>query len=220
MTLGELKIACYKLIDPSDEAVQVENISEVYEKDTSYSFYFLNMLNSINSAITRIVQACILPLKKLEIDCKTVYEPNKRKIMIDLKKIADDIYKIKHIEYQSKNGESCKMDYRLIGNFLEFLQKENGSIAVYYFPKIKNLEVCFKNQKQTEDMNQLDLNEIGLDDGILSMIPYFVKADLLEHDKPTEAVLARNTFEQYLASFESPEIEIKKTNQSWWRVLL
>ncbi|HRF70114.1 MAG TPA: hypothetical protein PKV66_01645 [Candidatus Pelethenecus sp.] len=240
MKLGDLKINCYKLIDPSDEQVIASNIMTVYETDTAYSFYFLNMLNSINQAITRITQACILPLKRLEIDCKEEYEKAlkpcldkdnnpilnadgtekkylpKKRLSINLAEKADDIYKVKLIEYEDKNGNGNRLYYRTIGNYLDVALMMEGAIVVYYYPRIKSVEWYYQNQKSVEDINDLELSVLGLNDSLLSIIPYFVKADLLEHDKPTEAILARNVFEQYLSSFESPDIEIHNKQKSWW----
>ncbi len=236
MTLGELKINCYKLIDPSDEAVIKDNITTVYETDTAYSFYFLNMLNSINSALTRIVQACVLPLKRLEIDCKTEYEKTlitikkedgtervcqpKKRLNINLREYADDIYKIKLIEYEDKNGNSSKIYHRKIGNFLDVASVTDGSIVIYYFPRLDSIERYYQNQKSVDDINDLDLSILELDENLLSIVPYYVKADLLEHDKPTESTLARNVFEQYLANFEIPDIEIHNKHKSWWGEML
>lgn len=220
MTLGELKINCYKLIDPSDEEVLAENIMSVYEQDTAYSFYFLNMNNSINSAITRVSQACILPLKRVEINYEDLpVAKTKRRITFDLREYIDDFYKIRLIEYLDSNGEATKIDYRLIGEYLDIVYRSEGSIVIYYFRKLKSLEYYYMKQ-ELEDINQLDLTQIGLDDTTLSIIPYFVKADLLEHDKPVEAVTARNTFEQYLSNFEQPEIEVRLKQKSWWGGLL
>ena len=233
-TLGELKLNCYKLIDPSDEEMSVENISN-YEGDSTYSFYFLNMLPSINSAITRVVQACILPLKRLEIDCAEEYKKAfkesikddgsktktiKKKIIIKLSDYVDDIYKIKLIEYEDKNGDACKMSYRIIGDYLEVSPLAEGNFIIYYYPKIKSIESIYANNRDLDSINDLDLSDIGLDDSILTYIPYYVKADLLEQDKPSEANIARNTFEQYIASFEMAEVEVQKTYTSWWRGLV
>lgn len=221
MNLGELKIASYKLIDPSDTEVIAENITSIYEKDTGYSFYFLNMLNSMNSAITRIVQACILPLKRIEVECSEVYQENKKRASISLKEYATDIYKIKLIEYEDADGNSNKINYRNIGGYLDIVNCKEGKYVIYYHPRVNTLESYFqKKQDELKDINELDLNEIGLDDNVLSIIPYYVKADLLEHDKPSEAVLARNLFEQYLSNFETPEIEIQEKQKSWWRSML
>lgn len=225
MKLGELKINCYKLIDPSEEEMLVENI-EQYESDTTYSYYFVNMLPSINSAITRVVQACILPLKRLEIDCATEYNKTikdnvqaKKKAHINLKEYANDIYKIKLIEYEDKNENTSNINYRIIGDYLDVQNQSEGNIVVYYFPKIPSLESVYSSSEY-DYINDIELDELGLDDNILSYIAYYVKADLLEADKPSEAVLARNTFEQYLASFEAPEIKVNESHRSWWRGLL
>jgi hypothetical protein len=233
-TLGELKLNCYKLIDPSDEEMSVENIQN-YESDSTYSFYFLNMLPSINSAITRIVQACILPLKRIEIDCLTEYKKAskevvkedgsvvktiKKKTVIKLSDYIDDIYKIKLIEYENTNGDTCKINYRIIGDYLEVTPLAEGNFIIYYYPKIKSIESIYAQNRHLDSINDLDLSDIGLEDSILTYIPYYVKADLLEQDKPSEANLARNTFEQYISSFEMPEVEVQKTYTSWWRNLV
>ena len=234
MKLGELKINCYKLIDPSEENMTADQI-EVYESDSTYAYYFLNMLPSINSAITRVVQACILPLKRLEIDCATEYQKSfktienqdgtsgkvqtKKKAHINLKNHATDIYKIKLIEYEDKNENTSNINYRIIGDYLDVQNQSEGNIIIYYFPKIPSLESIY-NTSDYDYINEIELEELGLDDSILSYIAYYVKADLLEADKPSEAVLARNTFEQYLASFEAPEIKVNEKHKSWWRDLL
>lgn len=226
MKLGELKINCYKLIDPSEENMTADQI-EVYESDSTYSYYFLNMLPSINSAITRVVQACILPLKRLEIDCATEYNKTfkdnvqtKKKAHINLKEHVKDIYKIKLIEYEDKNENTSNINYRIIGDFLDVQNQTEGNIVIYYFPKIPSLESVYNSSDEYDYINDIELGELGLDDSILSYIAYYVKADLLEADKPSEAVLARNTFEQYLASFEAPEIKVNEKHKSWWRDLL
>lgn len=224
MTLGKLKIDCYRVIDPSDVEINESEIESVYETDTAYSFFFLNMITSINACITRIVQSCILPLQVLEIKADDIYSSTLELINgtlvqrslrknINLKEYADNIFKIKKVEFVDNYGNYEKLNHRIIGNFLDTENKKSGTYRIYYYPRINNLEFY---QTDGVSINELDLNEIGLDDNILSIIPYYVKADLLEHDKPTEAVLARNTFEQYLASFESEDIEPHNAHKSWW----
>lgn len=227
MKLGELKIACYKIINPTDEEMYVDMIKE-YESNVNYSYYFLNMLPSINSAISRIVQELVLPIKKGTISASEYYDENKYTVQISLNSVITDIYKIKHIEYEDQYGNRSRINYRIMGNYLDINKKQNGSYVVYYYPRINLLETYTNLYDSTtlDGVNQLELNDLGINDNLASIIPLYVKGDLLEHDKPSEAIIAKNTFDQYLQSFEQEELDATNTDSSssegengvscWW----
>lgn len=228
MTLGELKIACYKIINPTDEQMYVDEIAS-YENNVNYGYYFLNMLPSINSAISRIVQELILPLKKGVIDA-SLYEnyETRYSVQIPLNNVINDIYKIKHIEYEDTYGNRSKINYRLMGNYLDIQKKSNGNYVVYYYPRINLLETYTDLYDNTvvNGINYLDLSELGINDNLASIIPLYVKGDLLEHDKPSEAIIAKNTFDQYIQSFEQDELDANNgsgadcsegSKITWWK---
>ena len=52
-----------------------------------------------------------------------------------------------------------------------------------------------------------DVYEIPYSNKILSHIPYFVKADLIEEDDAQKSVLARNIFEQYVINLPDGDNE-------------
>ena len=229
MTLGELKIACYKIINPTDEEMTVGNIPN-YEVNTNYSYYFLNMLPSINSAVSRIVQELVLPIKQVKLEASEYYNSNTYTTQINLNAIDDiNIYKIKYIEYENSNGRS-KINCRLLGNYLDIECKNDGYYVIYYYPRINLLETYTNlyDAGETNGINYLELRDLGIDDNLASIIPLYVKGDLLEHDKPSEAIVAKNTFDQYLQSFEQQEMDNSNINSTgsaegengvscWWR---
>lgn len=231
MTLGELKIACYKIINPTDEEMTVDGIPS-YENNTNYSYYFLNMLPSINSAISRIVQETVLPIKLVKILASDYYTSSNYSVQINLKDTINDIYKIKHIEYQDGNGNRKKINARLLGNYLDIASKNEGYYCIYYYPRIHLLET-YTNLFDTtiiNGINHLELRDLGISDNLASIIPLYVKGDLLEHDKPSEAIVAKNTFDQYLQAFEQDEFDNTNINSEgangsdgefgvscWWR---
>lgn len=235
MTLGELKIACYKLINPTDVVLYPDRIIDTYESDPNYSYYFLNMTNSIDSAITRMTQELVLPLQRYDIDESTLSSINiddsEPILTISLDTLFEEeifkLYKLKKIEFFDGKVYR-KINYRLIGKYLEVPNmlkdsKQDDKYVIYFYPRIDSLS-SYVEVLEVKDKNEnnIDLSKLGINDTLASIISLYVKADLLEHDKPSEAVLARNTFDQYLQSFEQDEVDVNeaKLPKSWWSGML
>lgn len=191
MKLGELKIESLMMIFPGTELmVDYENDDELRDKisqlkdDSSYSDYLASMPGAINRCYSSLENKGIVPTKSVDLSKSTAQKRGTR-IMFDLSAISD-LGSIDRIAFYGNNGqdeEHC--DYSHEGTSKVLLEERNGTYAVVYTPIIPRI-------KQITD----DAKEIELPEDVVSLVPYFIKSELLRAENESEAAHARNVFEQ------------------------
>ena len=88
-------------------------------------------------------------------------------------------------------------------NYGDYLNNMYGSInrAVVRF---KSKGILYVGSRLTKDASD-DL-ELNLDEELCELIPYFIKGELYEEDKPQEAILAKNYFEECVDDYLTTKI--------------
>jgi hypothetical protein len=181
MTLGELKIACMKLIEVQQEEITVDNLSE----EIRY-----NVIESINRAMNRVAELGKYPKKSFTL-LSTDGEIGDYDTEYTISDFASDFYLLDKITYEDSNGirsENVVWFFR-DDDTLVLPMLEEGKYYVKYTPI---------PQQFTYDDS--DTTTIALSNLIVSKIPYFVKADIFEEEQPAMAINSRNIFENYLAT--------------------
>lgn len=192
MKLELLKKLILNYLEP-DDSVDIQNtdISDLTSNDT-FSEYLLNMDSSIYNAIARIVTAKVLPPKTFEFSYK---ELNNQKIYDIPKK---DIYEIDKISLIDVRGIH-NVGYSVFANKIYLEEpKKNGTYIVTYSPNVDYF-TSYLNDEIT-DINDIDLNDLGIPDNIAIIIKFYVYADLKTEENASLANVNRNYFEEAIAS--------------------
>ena len=88
-------------------------------------------------------------------------------------------------------------------NYSEYLNNMYGSIN-RAIVRLKSKGVIYIGERLTNKTK--DDTVLGLDEEICELIPYFIKGELYEEDKPQEAILAKNYFEECVDDYLTTKI--------------
>lgn len=185
MKVGQIKIEAIKLMFTNYAYdIAVDDLQRMVS-DENYGSYIVNMNGAIARAIDRIVNACVLPIKRRvikanELDKGAVYD------RFDTSKI-EDLYLIDRVSAEGADWYDGNAEYEQEGDVLLLRHNEAATYTILYYPTAK-----------TVDENVLDSDEFWLPDYIARIIPYFVKGDLFQEEEPALAADARNLFEASL----------------------
>lgn len=207
MTKGELITACVKLMYDNDD-VQID--PEVVSNESDYASRTVNIIESINRAFIRLSLLKKLPFKTFYINEETEYI-NKSKMLTryDLTLLIEDYSQYERVSKEDAFGEyNGNISVRFEGNCIVLpTLRTNEQYIIDYQPEVFRLK---------ED--DLDTKVIPYAEKILSIVPYFVKADLYEEDNPNIADYARNLFEQYAMALPSNDNNQIREIQSYYNL--
>lgn len=193
MTLGELKTACIKLMFDNDVAVvDPDTISE----DADYTARTVNIVESINRAISEIAKAEQLPKKTVTLTTTDgtigTYYTRYDLDTIVISGFTNDVMKVKKVTYEYEADYDTNVSIRTEGNNILVLPLlEQGVYIVTYCP-------TYATRFTYDTADTTVITDIA--DDLLDIIPYFVKGDLYEEENPQQALLATNKFHSYLAN--------------------
>ena len=193
MKLGELKIETLMLIFPSISIdVDTESEEELRQAldnlkaDPNYCDYLSAMPGAINRCFTNLESKGVLPLVATAFSRSDFIE---RDGMLCLD-IADKIHgKIERVDFRSlwERAEGC--DYSFEGDNLLILEDHGDGVYTFIYeraiPRIKNITGA----------NYI----IDLPDKITSLMPYFIKSEVIRTDDSDEASSARSLYEAGIA---------------------
>lgn len=190
MTLGELKVACIKLMFDNDSIdVDPSNISN----NAEYTMRTVNIVESINRALFRVANVGKLPKKTFTLD-NTIQKDEKyiRRYNLDTIKIDgfdNDCLYVEGIVYQNVYKYTPNVDIIIEGNNTLVLPAiDEGKYIITYSPNHRSIPIY-------ED----DETKLDIPDYILNIVPFYVKGDLFEDDDAEVAIMATNKFERYLS---------------------
>lgn len=179
MTLGEIKVEALKIMFAAysnDFSVgELEHIA----RDDNYASYLADMVGSINRCFANIENKGVLKSKCIPLENGT---ENDYSVSYDLDSI-EDFYRIERVIGKKDGLYYPSVEYVVEGNNLILFDKD----AVYklvYKPRIKRITSYTP-----------DSEDIGVDDSIAVLIPYYIKGDVYRDDEPAEAAEARNWYE-------------------------
>ena len=207
MRLIDLVVNCLKeTFHNDDKTVNAENIrSGELALNPIYSNELNNVLLSINKAISRLITAHKIPLKRATVEPKiSEEEPNEKNGRIyDISSIKD-IRTIKSIFYVDQNQEIVWLSWlNFSSNDIVYIKCErdfNKPFNIIYERKIKNFT--------EEDILTIDddLEEVyGLSDELCNYINYFAKSELFEDRDPDRCKRYLNYFEAFISEVNNGE---------------
>jgi hypothetical protein len=184
MTLGELKIACLKLINNTNEALTVERLGEL-ESDDNYNTVLLNCFESINRAISRLLAEKKIPYDTFYITPTTVKAlENTNLSRYDVSSLATDVNTIIRVYCEDDKGNGFTINsLRTEGKNIVLPNITKGLYIVTYLPNVL---------LKSTDTNATVLK---IPDYICNLIPHYVKGELQEEDEPSLALASKNYFE-------------------------
>lgn len=185
MTLLELIANCVNFTTQDEEDINPSNL-ETYRNSTNYRAFLKNALPEINRAIQELVVLKKLPIRMYETE------------MVNNIELPSDVYSIFKVEVEGTNLIYSPVEYKKIGNTIKLpVIYDAKKVNIKYYPRPKLLSDAdkggsFDGDDSGED-NSLDLNTIGLNDTICTMvIPYLVKSRIWQEVEPEMAQLDRN----------------------------
>ncbi len=185
MTLGEIKTEALRLMFcDAGEGIAPDNLAALYDS-AEYKDYLARMNGSVNRALGRVESLDAVPYKThtLTADEGTVGLYYTR---YDLPTIIADYGRIQRLVREKGYSYHGNAAFRMEGNVLVLPNTLlNEYYTVVYAPTLARLPE-----------NASDTSDIGLPYEIAALIPYHVKADLLEEEEPNLAANARAIFER------------------------
>lgn len=179
MTLGEIKVEALKIMFAAysnDFSVgELEHIA----RDDNYASYLADMVGSINRCFANIENKGVLKSKCILLENGTESEYT---VSYDLDSI-DDFYRLERVIAEKDGLYFPSVEYVIEGNKLVLFEK-GCTYKLVYKPRIKRIT------PETSDGEN-----IGVDDSIAVLIPYYIKGDVYRDDEPAEAAEARNWYE-------------------------
>ncbi len=187
MKLGEIKIEALKIMFANYSLdLQIDDIQGLVS-DENYGSYLVNMNGSIARALDRIENACVLPLRVLELSIKDFVSKNGQ-LYFDVNSV-DDLFLIERIVLVSNelNIYDTEAPYVLEGCYLVVEDVcVDAKYKIIYYSKAPEIE------------GLSDEDNLEIPNKLARLIPYFVKGDLYQEEEPNLASEARNLFEASL----------------------
>lgn len=197
MTLGEVKIEALKImfVDFYDNVgVQIDT-SDISRLETveNYAPYLLNMNGTINRCFADIERKRVLPLKSYVV-LPSLLREESGKIVFDLSNIPD-LFELDRVILKGNAFYEPNVDFEIEGTDI-ILPKTDGTIKIIYRPTIKRITELTAN---TVDLTTDE--DYNIPEGIVALIPNFIKGDLYRDEEPNEASESRNWYEAGIAAY-------------------
>lgn len=178
------------MIFPGTELmVDYENDDELRDKisqlkdDSSYSDYLASMPGAINRCFSLLENRGVVPTRSHELDSKKGKKRGKH-LLFNLEEIGD-LGIIDRVAYYTDFSDISRCDYTQEGASTILVEPREGQYVVIYTPVVERISLI------TDDARVIKLPE-----DVCSLIPYFIKSELLRAENESEAAHARNVFEQ------------------------
>lgn len=213
MKLGKIKLESLMMIFPG-EAINVpedsmEEALEGLKSDPNFSDYLANMPGIINRCFGLLENKGVLPTKQVEL----VEGSEENKLLrYDLKTVIPDYGILERVAFECANGEGYTSECEYMREsadviLLPYMGK--GKLILIYTPRIKRVSLI--SSENTEVLPERD--------DITSLIPYYVKSELLYTEHPDDAKLARSLFEQGLGELVSHKEGYQSKVETVFRVV-
>ena len=193
MKLGEIKLESLMMIYPGEvfnvDFDNLESAMVALKGDPNFADYLANMPGIINRCFGVLEQRGVLPTKHVELESGGQTPP--LHIRCDLRGLAKDYGSLERVAFEGANGTSytSECDYlRESADVILLPYMGKGKYILIYTPRLPRVSLI--SSESTEVLE-------GRDD-IASLIPYFVKAELLVTEHPDDSQMARSLFESAL----------------------
>ena len=226
VTIEDVKKASLQLLGATlSDDIASASIPALIEKDDTYAQYLLNMDESINRAITRIINAGVLPDKSYFLPYAEEYAEgsgvsiNRYYMAVSLESCVKDFHTLVKVDLWKSAGTIINdIDYGVSGEdiLLPLLKaRETYHFHYKYKPaRISPFMELSESAKAWRD-EELALGETGegaynknvleIPDDLANIIPKFVFGELYMNDEPNVAMYQGiNQFEAYLSDYKKP----------------
>ena len=224
-TIEQIKKSALQLLGATlSDDINSASIQDLIEKDDTYAQYLMNMDESINRAVMRIVHENVLPTKTYKIEYAKDYQEgitvNGNAMVIDVNQVIGDLREIKNIVLMD-NGHvwyTEDVDYGTLGDDILLKSLKDGQmylITYSYIPERVSPYMTLSETAMAWRDEEFELGNTGegaynknvldVPDDLANIIPKFVFGELYAHDEPTVAMYQGiNQFEAYLATYIPP----------------
>lgn len=189
MKLGEIKLEALVLMSPNNELMcDTTDDGELRAKikelasDANYSDLLVSMPGAINRCFSLLENRGVVPTRSHELDSKKGKKRGKH-LLFNLEEIGD-LGIIDRVAYYTDFSDISRCDYTQEGASTILVEPREGQYVVIYTPVVERISLI------TDDARVIKLPE-----DVCSLIPYFIKSELLRAENEKEAAVARNTFE-------------------------
>lgn len=197
MKLGEIKLEALTMIYPGEVFNVIEdNLEEtlnVIKSDPNFSDYFASMPGIINRCFGILENKGVLPTEQREVivDRQT---PSMQRF--NLRELVSNYRMLDRVAFEGKNGESY-------ASTCEFTRESDGVIVLPWMGEGKYIFIYTPKIPRVNLLSPETTDILPFTDDIASLIPYFIKSELLYTEHPDDAKLSRSLFEQALANLLS-----------------
>ena len=225
VTIEDVKKESLKLLGATlSDDISSQSIPALIEKDDTYAQYLLNMDESINRALTRIVNEGKLPEKTFSIVYSEENQDgvvvNGSNMFITLEKCASDFRELIKIDFVTSRGDIVRdVEYGILGEEILLPCIKEGERYVFSYkyapPMVSPLMPLSEKARKWQEVDMslgdggnygagaYNKNTLGIPDELANIIPKFVFGELYLHDDPTVAMYqGTNQFEAYLADYK------------------
>lgn len=214
MKLGEIKLEALMMIFPGEALnIDLDNLSEalgILKADSNFSDYLAAMPGAINRCFGALENKGVLPTKQVTLESGGQTPP--LHVRCDLRSLAEDYGILERVAFEgaNKTGYTSVCDYmRESADVILLPYYGEGKYILIYTPRLPRVGLI--SSESTEILE-------GRDD-IASLIPYFVKSELLYTEHPEDAKLARQLFEEGLHSLvshkEGHQSKVETVYRTW-----
>lgn len=226
VTIEAVKKESLKLLGATlSDDITSSTIPQLIEKDDTYAQYLVNMDESLNRAIMRIVNAGVLPHKTLSVNYAENYKEGDgisvsgNNMFVTMESLAADFYKLVCVDFVAATGNIIRdIDYGVLGEDILLPRLKDGEryIFTYEYAPVRispfmALSEAATTWRDTEIASgetgegAYNKNLLGVPDDLASIIPKFVFGELYMGDEPSIAMYQGiNQFEAYLADYKKP----------------
>lgn len=208
MTINEIKKEALRLMfttygDPLDHVYTRNNNQDESpynvdeETNEQYTQYLVNMDGCISRCLKRFESVGALDMKVISINLPYSFT-DANNVTHTIKdgyfryELPNDCAKVSKVAYEDKEYVAQR-NFRIEGREIVLLAQARGKYIVSYYQRVAIL---------TSYVSSFDLEtQLGINDGLACLIPYFIAAELYQEDEPSIAAGYRNTFEAMLADY-------------------
>lgn len=204
MTINDIKKEALRLMfttysDPLDYNRYDDGSYNVDEEtDEQYAQYLVNMDGCISRCLKRFESVGALDMKVISISLPYSFT-NEHNVLQTIRDgffrypLPSDCAKVDRVAYERDTIYVPQKNFKIEGKNIVLVAKSKGAYVVTYYPRITI---------QTKYVSSYNLEEeLGINDGLSCLIPYFIAAELYQEDEPSIAAGYRNTFEAMLADY-------------------
>ena len=193
MKLGELKIETLMLIFPSisidvdtDSEEELREALDTLKNDSNYCDYLSAMTGAINRCFTSLEGKGILPLRAFALS-RHEFTERQKMLCVDIKDKLNG--KVERLAFRNENESNDNCNFSFEGDNLLIVDDHGeGVYTIVYEPSIQRIKnITGANYK------------IDLPDNITSLMPYFVKSEVIRTNDSDEASAARSLYEKGIA---------------------